>query len=123
MVPGKRDSKAVRTLIFILILSLIGNGLQVAINSQVKDNNDVYTKTLKHSFEQREAGYRIRLETLAKSANTERLRADSLLVSHRDHLRQDSILISDLKKVKGKFSDLTAEQVRNKMIEEYNKSK
>jgi hypothetical protein len=88
-----------------------------------RKNNEEYYSTIKHNFEQKEKGYRIRLDALSRSAYILELHVDSITARHRDLNRSDSLLKIELKNIRGRFNKLTSSELQERMIEEYNRSK
>lgn len=106
------------TVAFLLVYSVAVTWLYVANRT----NHSEYVKSLKHNNEQREVGYRLRIQALNEAGKTLELRIDSLADKHIALVRVDSLRQLELKRVKGSFDKLTNIELQNKMIEEYNKA-
>lgn len=82
----------------------------------------VYEQELRHNYEQRELGYQSRLKNSEALAKALTLRYDSLLARHDSITRQVSLRDIELAKIKGRFDNLSSNELRAKAIDEYNKA-
>jgi len=99
---------------------LIGIAIVLLFNPPPHQNVD--NKQVQDSLHTKELAYEHLLKISEKQRDSIRLRYDSLVALHLDHIRQDSIDDAKLKIIPGKFKNLTSEQLQAQMMLEYNKN-